>query len=67
MPNDKTILVTPEMLAGLADLKKSIAGLSDAEARKKAQAALKILSDALAGPAETLKKKSSCLAHTPML
>jgi hypothetical protein len=67
MPRKKMMPVESEVPAALTDLKKSIAGLPEGESKKKARAALKILSEAWAGRAETPKKKSSCLIHTPML
>lgn len=66
MPKNKTISVTPALLKSLADLKKSIVGLPAGEAKKKARAALKILSLAFGEKPAAAKRVSGCLAHTPM-
>jgi hypothetical protein len=67
MPKNRTIPVTPELLRSLADLKKSIRELPEGEARKKARAALKALSQALEGKPAPLKKSSSCFAGMPII
>jgi hypothetical protein len=57
--------VTAELLKALADLKSSLKELPAGDAKKGAQAALRVLNQALAGKAKPLAKAASCPRELP--
>jgi hypothetical protein len=67
VPQNPPIRVTAELLKALADLKASLKDLPAGEAKKTAQAALRVLNGALAGKAKPLAKASSCPREMPFI
>jgi ADP-ribosylglycohydrolase len=65
MPKNPSVRVTADLLKALTDLKASLKELPAGEAKKTAQAALRVLNQALAGKTKPLAKVTSCPRELP--